>query len=364
MKKKLIIGCSIAAVAAIAIGVGIFAANNRTPYNYDFSKYATFGDYKGLTYTRTTESVSDEEVEAEIQNRLQSAATKKTVEEGEVSDGDTINVSYEGKLNGKDTFEGGSSDSQDITIGVTSMIDGFTEGLVGHKVGDTVKLDLKFPDDYHEESVAGKDVVFTVKINNKQITEVPELNMDFVKKNSKAKSVDAYKEDVKKDLLESKQEAADQGTKQELWSQIVEKTKMKKYPEKEMKKANEKADEWENQYKSQASAYNMEWDEFMKNVLQTDEKGFKKIKKMYAEDIVKNEITLYYIADKENIDVSKREYKDFLDDILEKNDYTEKSFEEAFNMSIEEYGKQYDWEQGLLLDKVLDKVMKLGKETK
>ncbi len=361
MKKKVIIGSTVAVVAAAAVIIGVFVANNDKVYDYDLTKYGKFGDYKGMEYSIEKVSVTDEEVETEINQRLAQAATTKTVEEGTVNDGDTVNVAYVGKIDGK-TFDGGSSESSDITIGTTPMIDGFTEGLVGHKVGEKVTLNLKFPDDYQNEDVAGKDVVFEVTINSKKVTETPTLDEKFVKKNSDEKTVAGYKKAVKKELLEKKEESAEQAAKQELWTQIVEKTEVKKYPEKEMKLANKKADEWEEQYKAQASSYGMEWEDFLKTMFQTDEDGFKDIKKSYAKDIVKNEMTLYYIADKENVKVSNKEYKEYLDEILENANYTKDSFKEAFNMSIEKYAEQYDWKQGLLLDKVLDKVMEYGKE--
>lgn len=80
----------------------------------------------------------------EIDSRCQAAATTEKSESGTVKDGDTINVSFEGKIDGK-TFDGGSSDDYPITIGQTSMIDGFVDGLIGKEVGETVTLDLKFP---------------------------------------------------------------------------------------------------------------------------------------------------------------------------------------------------------------------------
>ena len=161
-------------------------------YNYDLSEYVKVGDYKGLEYKKVSVSVSDDEVQDKIKSNLEEKAETKTLKSGTVKDGDTIDISYEGKVDGK-TFDKGSADNQSITIGQTPFIDGFTDGLIGKKVGSKVKLNLTFPKDYSEKDLQGKDVVFEVTINSKQVEEVPEYNVDFVKKNSE---YDNLKDDV------------------------------------------------------------------------------------------------------------------------------------------------------------------------
>lgn len=338
---------------------------NRAPkeYNYNLSEYVKVGNYKGLEYKKPKVSVSDDEVKQEIEMVLAKNSKEEVIKSGKVEDGDTINVSYKGTIDGK-AFEGGTTDSQDITIGETPMIDGFIEGLTGKNIGDKVTLNLKFPEDYHEEKIAGKDVTFVVKINSKKVRKTPKLNEDFVKNNSEFKTVSEYKKNVKKDILERKEKMVETQIKQELWTKIIDKSKAKKYPEKELKEARKKADEWESQYKSQATTYGMEWKDFLKNVMNTDEKGFKKIKEEYAENIVLNEMVMYSIAREEHVKLSKSEYRDKLDDIMEDSGYDEKTFKELFNMSIEKYAEQNNWEQSMLLDKVLDKIMEMGKEKK
>lgn len=366
MKKKLVIGGVAAAIAIAAVIIVIVSnGSDSNKYNYDLNDYVKVGKYTGLDYYLEKVSVSDEEVEQEIDNRLNQAAKTKDVKEGTVEDGDTINVKYVGKIDGK-TFEGGSSDSQDITIGTTPMIEGFTSGLVGHKVGEKVKLDLKFPDDYHEESVKGKPVVFEVTINSKKVKTVPKLDEAFVKDSNEKyktdyKNVKEYKAGVKKEINERKEANAKNAAKQALWSEVLHNSKAKKYPSKELKLAEKQSDEWEAQLKSQATAYGMEWKDFLKNAMNTDEKGFAEIKKNHAKEIVLNDMVLYSIAKKENISVSKREFKDKLDEIMKNSGYTDKTFKEAFNMSIEKYAEQNDWKKGMLLDKVTDKIMKDGK---
>lgn len=363
MNKKLLIGSGVvvAIVAVIAI-ILVFVNNKQSKeYNYDLSKYVKVGNYKGLEYASQKASVTDEEVDAEIQRRLQKAAKTENSKTGKVENGDTINISFVGKIDGKE-FEGGSSESTDITVGTTQMIDGFVEGLIGKNVGESVTLNLKFPDDYGKTDLQGKAVEFKVTINSKKKISVPKLNTEFVKKNSKYKTVKEYKEGVKKELLNQKQKSIDSTVKQELWSRIINKSKAKKYPEKELNEAMSQANKLEESYKAQAQNYGMEWETYLKTVMRTDKKGFEKLKQEYAKNIVFNRMVMYSIARSENISLSNREYKKEILKILEDNGYDEESFKKAFGKDIETYADEQNWRQKILFDKALDKVMKDGKK--
>lgn len=363
MNKKLLIGSGVvvAIVAVIAI-ILVFVNNKQSKeYNYDLSKYVKVGNYKGLEYTSQKASVTDEEVDVEIQRRLQKAAKTENSKTGKVENGDTINISFVGKIDGKE-FEGGSSESTDITVGTTQMIDGFVEGLIGKNVGESVTLNLKFPDDYGKTDLQGKAVEFKVTINSKKKISVLKLNASFVKKNSKYKTVKEYKEGVKKELLNQKQKSIDSTVKQELWSRIINKSKAKKYPEKELNEAMSQANKLEESYKAQAQNYGMEWETYLKTVMRTDKKGFEKLKQEYAKNIVFNRMVMYSIARSENISLSNREYKKEILKILEDNGYDEESFKKAFGKDIETYADEQNWRQKILFDKVLDKVMKDGKK--
>ena len=363
MNKKLLIGSGVvvAIVAVIAI-ILVFVNNKQSKeYNYDLSKYVKVGNYKGLEYASQKASVTDEEVDVEIQRRLQKAAKTENSKTGKVENGDTINISFVGKIDGKE-FEGGSSESTDITVGTTQMIDGFVEGLIGKNVGESVTLNLKFPDDYGKTDLQGKAVEFKVTINSKKKISVPKLNKEFVKKNSKYKTVKEYKEGVKKELLNQKQKSIDSTVKQELWSRIINKSKAKKYPEKELNEAMSQANKLEESYKAQAQNYGMEWETYLKTVMRTDKKGFEKLKQEYAKNIVFNRMVMYSIARSENISLSNREYKKEILKILEDNGYDEESFKKAFGKDIETYADEQNWRQKILFDKVLDKVMKDGKK--
>ena len=359
MNKKILI----TGIGAVVVLAGIIAAvllwPKDQPYDYDLSEYVKVGDYKGLDYSIAEVSVTDDEVDTEIDSRLQSAATTETVTEGKVEEGDSINIAFAGTIDGEE-FEGGSSESYDITVGTTQMIDGFVEGLIGHEIGDNVILNLKFPDDYNNEDVAGKDVVFDVTINYKSVKVVPELDEDFVKENSDVDTVDEYKEAVKEELLAQKESQADLDAKEALWNEIVASSEVISYPEEELEAANAAADEIENQYKSQAESYGMEWEDFLESYMGSSQEDFEESKKQYAEETVLQEMVMYYIAREEGIEVTDKEYKEYLADSLETYGFTEDTFKQSYGQTIEEYADDNQWRTAMLLEKVLDKVMEYG----
>ncbi|WP_303857877.1 trigger factor [Aminicella lysinilytica] len=361
-KKKIILGSAIGVVAIVVIFLLLafvfdtfgFITNQ---YRVNYSKYIKLGDYKGLTYDKVSVSVTDKEIQSEIKTRVKAKASTKSVKSGTVADGDTISVDYVGKINGK-TFSGGSAEDSNITIGTTSMIDGFTDGLIGKSVGSKVTLHLKFPSDYSNTKVAGKKVVFTVTINSKQVKTTPTYNLAFVKKYSKYDTIKDYEASVKKSLLKTKKESAETTIKNTLWNQIVADTTVKKYPEKQYKYEQEQVTQ---KYKKMAKNYNLSWKKFLKNYMGTTESGFKTQAKAYAKTVVKQKLVMYDIAKKENLKVTNKEYKKYLSNLLSNAGFTESSFKKQYNETIEEYGEENDFKTNLLLQKVMDKVLEEGK---
>ena len=361
-KKKLIIGISSAAVIVVILALllifvfdvfGLFTSS----YRLDYDKYIKLGNYKGLEYDKISVSVSDKEVKEEINNRLEAKTETKDETSGTVKDGDTITISYVGKIDGK-TFAGGSAENSTITIGETQMIDGFIDGLIGKKVGDKVTLNLKFPKDYQNEDVAGKKVVFEVTIKSKQVKSTPKYNLDFVKENSNSKTLEEYEASVKKDLEKQKTESAEDGVKQTLWSQVVASSKVKKYPKKQLAYEEE---QFTKKYKDMAKSYGATWKDFLKQYMQMSEKDFNKQTKEYAKTVVAQKLTMHAIAEKEDLEVSSKEYKNRLDELLKQAGFTKEQFQQQYNQSIEEYAKANDFGSSFLLEKVEQFILDNGK---
>ena len=113
----------------------------------DVSKYVTIGEYKGLTLDRASYTITDDDVQAEIDYSLGESGSE--VKDGTVEEGDTVTINFTGTIDGKE-FDGGSAEDYDLVIGEGGMIEGFEDGIVGMKKGETKELDLTFPDDYYD----------------------------------------------------------------------------------------------------------------------------------------------------------------------------------------------------------------------
>lgn len=361
MKKRLILILA----AAMAFGILLTGCKNGTAVDtatdYNIDDFIKVGEYKELPYYTPQVEVTDEDLQSEIDMILSYATETELVTEGVVEDGDTINVAFEGKIDGE-TFEGGSSESYDITVGTTSMIEGFVEGLIGKNIGETVTLDLKFPADYHATDLAGKDVVFTVTINNKRISTTPELTDEFVKKYYEYDTVEAFKEHLKEDILTSKVTSEESSIKNQLWTIILEESELLDHPASELEAAEAQILEIEEQYKTQAENYGMEWTDFLSAFYATDEAGFAEMMNEYRDNIIKNKMVSKYIAQKENITFSEKDYEEELNKILERNGLTEETFKSYYNQTIKEYADENGWRDEILSEKVMDKVKEMGKE--
>ena len=166
----------------------------------------TLGQYKGLEVEKTEASVTDEQVQAELDRMAQNGASTETVDRA-AQMGDTANIDFEGFDNGV-PFEGGKGENFDLKLGSGQFVPGFEEQVVGMTAGEEKDIDITFPEDYHKE-LAGKAVVFHVKLNKVTVTMVPEMDDEFAKDVSEFDTLDALKADVRAKALEQAQKQAD-----------------------------------------------------------------------------------------------------------------------------------------------------------
>lgn len=315
---------------------------------YNYADYIELGNYKGIEYEEQDTTVTDEDVEEDIQQTLESSVevkedkTKKTVEDGSIA-----NIDYTGRVGGKE-FDGGSAEGYDLEIGSGSFIDGFEEQLVGMKVGEEKTIKVTFPEDYQSEDLAGKDAEFDVKVNYIGKEVVPELTDEYAKENLEAKSVEDYKKTVRQRLEETKKENAEATIQNTVWSQVVNNAKEKKDLPEDM--ISYQKEQLESQYSSYAEMYGMEVDDFMQQMIgmSLDE---------CAKDSVKRMMVASLLIQKEKIALSDKEYKDRLEDLASEYQYeSAEDFEEANGKDIiEEY---------ILNEKLLDLLVSEGKKTK
>lgn len=358
---------------ALSLAVCLVAVSTLTltscgnPYSgVEITDYIEVADYKDMKVEPIKVSVTDEELQTEIDSRLEEKKTVEDVTEGTVEDGDTINIDYSGSINGV-KFDGGEETGRDLTIGSGTFIDGFESGLIGAKVGTTENIKVVFPDDYSNSDLAGKDAVFAVKINSKEVEKIPELDEDFVKANSDADTVDEYKAQVKEELTEQKEKEAEASKRNEVWQTLVEKSTMKQddegndiYPEEQLQQV---IDDTKAMYEEVAQSNNMTLDDYIEQGLGLDKDTFNSQVEEYAKMQVKQELIMYYIADEENIKVSRADYKAYIQDILAQYGYTEESYEEANNgKSYEEVAGKDNIKAATLSEKVAQFVVDNGIE--
>ena len=166
----------------------------------------TLGDYKGLEVEKAEIAVTDEQVQAELDRMAQNVASTETVERA-AQLGDTANIDFEGFDNGV-AFQGGKGEKHDLKLGSGSFVPGFEEQIVGMSAGEEKDIDITFPDDYHAE-LAGKAVVFHVKVNAVTATNVPEQDDEFAKDVSEFETLAELKADIRAKAEERAQKQSD-----------------------------------------------------------------------------------------------------------------------------------------------------------
>lgn len=171
----------------------------------------TLGDYKGLEVEKAEVSVSDAQVQAELDRMAENVASTETVDRA-AQMGDTANIDFEGFDNGV-PFDGGKGDSFDLKLGSGQFVPGFEEQIVGMNAGEEKDIDITFPEDYHKE-LAGKAVVFHVKLNKVTVTNVPSQDDEFAKDVSEFDTLEELKNDIRAKALEKAQKQVDSAFEQ------------------------------------------------------------------------------------------------------------------------------------------------------
>ena len=276
---------------------------NVYPYEYDVESMVKLGEYKGLTYTETDVSVSDDEVESQINSTLTAHATAEQITDRAVEDGDTVNIDFEGKIDGK-TFDGGTASGASLTIGSGTFIDGFEDGLIGVKPGDKTTLKLKFPDEYKTNTdLAGKDVTFDVTVNYiKGDDIVPELDDDFVKglNIDDVSNVKEYRAYVKSQLQANKESEAEKSKQSELLQQAVDNAEIKEIPE---ELVTQYATQYTDYYKQYASYFGLELPDFLTQYMNQTEEEFNQSAEDYGKERAGYMLVVSAIAKAEKVDV-------------------------------------------------------------
>ena len=259
----------------------------------------TLGDYKGIEVEKAEATVTDEQVEAELDRMAQNVASTETVERA-AEMGDTANIDFEGFDNGV-PFQGGKGEGYDLKLGSGSFVPGFEEQVVGMSAGEEKDIDITFPADYKED-LAGKPVVFHVKVNKVTVTNVPAKDDEFAKDVSEFETLDALKADIRAKALENAQKQIDSAFEQACVEKAAENTTV------DMPKALVEA-ELDNQmerfgYQLQMSGYSMDaYAKMMGGDMATMRNAFRPA----AEKQAKINVTLAKIVETEGVTVTEEE---------------------------------------------------------
>ncbi len=257
------------------------------------------GQYKGLEVKFGDTAPTDEEVEKELENRRNQNARFVTIEDRAVKDGDIVKLDFEGKKDGV-PFEGGKGENYSLTIGSKSFIDGFEEQLIGMNIGEEKVIEVTFPQEYMEKSLAGQKATFDVKINEIKEKQLPELDDEFVKDISEFDTLDQLKEDIKKTISQRKEKDATREFENDIIEQIVKNSKIDLPQE----MIDTEADHMFNEFAQGLSYQGMNVDMYSKYINKSIDE-LKNEMKPEAEKRVKGSLVLEKVKQLENVGYSE-----------------------------------------------------------
>lgn len=317
MKKKIYLAmfaaCFALTASACGDGAAVITDNTKTEKSADnkkaevgttrlvsvenVDKYITIGEYKGLTLDNTVDAITDDDVQAQIDQDLQDKA--EPVSDG-AKEGDLITVNYVGTKNGQ-TFDGGTANNYDFVIGQGQMFDEFENGVIGMKKGETKEIKIDFPSDYADETLAGQEVVYKVTVQN--VRRAGELTDEWVAKNTDYTTVDEYQESVRSQLEEEAKNSAQEVLKNTAWSTVLENSEVKEYPQEDVDSA---ISEFKSSMEVYAKQADMTLEEFIdsQGISQDD---FDEQCQQYAEGKVKQNLIIQGIMDAEGLSLDDKE---------------------------------------------------------
>ena len=300
------------------------------------------GSYKGLTVEKGKEKVKKEDVEAELNNVAQRQARFVECNE-EAKMGDFATIDFVGSVDGK-IFEGGTAQGYRLELGSHSFIDTFEDQIVGMKVGDGKDVNVKFPENYHEKTLAGKPAVFKVTVQKIEKKEVPEINDEFASNVSEFENLEDYKKDIEKRLNEKVEKEKERNVENELIAKIVEGSEVE-IPEILIER---QLDIFVKDLETRLSFQGIKMEEYL-DYLGTTVEEIRKERKDQAKETVKTRLVLEELVKKENMIVSEEELNKVLEETATK-----------YKKTVEEYKKSLDnrtiayYQNDILMKKLLD----------
>lgn len=286
---------------------GTVSGDTRLVSVDDVSKYVTIGQYKGLSLDKSVEAVTDDMVDGRIKEELQNKAEEVT--EGSVQNGDVVTISYVGTKDGV-AFDGGTANNYELTIGSGTFIDGFEDGIIGMKKGQTKDLDLTFPEEYSSEELAGQEVVFKVTLQS--FKRAPELTDDWAAKNTDCKTAEEYRKEIRTTLEDEAKTSAQNTLRETAWNTVLSASEVKEYPQDDMDTAKT---EFKTLYENYAKQGDMTLEDFVKaQGISMDD--FEEQSSQYAEYKVKQNLIVQGIMDAENMTLEDEKSLSIQDELI------------------------------------------------
>lgn len=306
----------------------------------DVEKCVTLGDYKGVTVEKTIQSVTDEDVQNEIDNAL---ANYPVEVDQAAKEGDTVNIDYVGKIDGEE-FDGGSDQGADLKLGSGKFIDGFEDGLIGARKGEIRTLNLTFPEDYTQD-LAGKAVEFTVTVNAVK-EPLSEPTDQWVADNIEGyDNIADYKAGIRSEQEENNEQTADNQVRYAAWTQVIDNCTINEYPE-TLVEVGKKL--YEQQVETYAKYAGMELDAYIESSGLTQEE-YQSNMEEYGKNVAAQALVCQAICDKEGFAIGDDDYQKALQDMLTEYGCTEDEL-------IQTYG-QDNVEQSIMLNRVSNLIL-------
>lgn len=293
------------------------------------TKYVDLAEYKGIKIDTSSDEFKklyDEIIAGDVEDY--DLYVRKT--EGTVANGDTANIDYVGKKDGV-AFEGGTASGYDLTIGSNSFIDGFETGLIGVEIGSTVDLNLTFPTNYQSSDLAGKAVVFTVKVN-------------YVKTTDPMSPEDYYKQINFKTLKEYEADVKDRAIKGNLLETVIDKSKVKDYPEEDIEILK---NDLIKLFEKNLQYYGMTIDTYISQTGMTQEAFDKKFLDEQVYPLMNEQMVLYAILDKEKEEVTTEDVDNRIKEMIKEIGESEVTADQ-----LKEYYGEYYFENMVVSEKV------------
>ena len=270
------------------------------------------GKYKGVKVEKIDVTVTDEDVQAELDKVKEQNARLVAADDKEVEDGDQTTIDFEGFVDGE-AFEGGKGEDYPLTIGSHSFIDTFEEQLIGKKVGDDVEVNVTFPEEYQAEELAGKPALFKVKIKEIKVKEYPELDDDFAQDVSEFDTLEEYKADIKKNLEEKKAQDAENEKESKVIEAIVNDSEMD-IPEKMIEA---QAQQMVEEFAQNIAMQGISFEQYMQFTGATVDQLTEQVKPQ-AKARVESSLVLEAVVKAENIEATEEEFEKEIADMAER----------------------------------------------